>query len=181
MLQMLRAKLGQTMRLAVCLGLFVVMAMVMFFITSDIPMRQLYQLQTTWSADEFAAIIRNWQDYGILQSFESHFVLDFFYPLAYGAVLLALLGKALNTAHAPRKANLVLLMPLAAIAADWVENICHLAFLNDPALVRTGWFYLGPLAANIKWWMINLSLIAALYYFVKKIMVILSARWQKKP
>ena len=181
MLQMLRTQLGQTSRLAVCLGLFVVMAVVMFIITSDIPMRQLYLLQTTWSAEEFAAIIGNWRDNGILQSFESHFVLDFFYPLAYGAVLLALLGKALNTAQATRKANLVLLMPLVAMAADWGENICHLVFLNDPELVRTGWFYLGPLAANIKWWLINLSLIGALYYFIKKIMAILSARWQKNP
>lgn len=168
MLQMLRYQLGQTMRLVICLASFVAMAMAMYIVTADVPMAQLYKLQTTWSPQEFAQIILNWRNSGILPSFEAHFTLDFIYPLFYAAALIALLSKALNVVEAPSQLNRLLLMPIAAAVADWGENICHLAFLHDAALVDTGWFYLGPVFANVKWWLINLTIVAALYLFTKR-------------
>lgn len=180
MLQILREQMGQTMRLIWSLGAFVATAMAMFIVTAEVPMSQLYQLQTTWSPDEFAAIIQNWREFGILVSFQAHFTLDFIYPLFYAAMLVALLSKSMNNAQASERANMALLMPLLAMIADWGENACHLAFLGNPELVQSGWFYLGPIFANLKWWLINLSLLTAAYYFIKTILARLSQRGQKK-
>jgi hypothetical protein len=116
------------------------------------------ELQTTLSAERFAAILDGWRDAGLLGTYARHYLLDFVHPAVYAGFLVALLARALEARGFPSRCDAVLLLPIAAAGLDLVENAFHVVFLLEPAAVAAPWVALAGGAAIAKWVLVALTL-----------------------
>lgn len=108
-------------------------------------------VQTSLSADAVRAIFARWDAAGLTGVYASHYTLDAVHPLWYGALLAALLAKALAANEAPAKWNALLLVPLVAALCDVLENQLHLGFLADRESITPARVLVANGAALVKW------------------------------
>jgi hypothetical protein len=121
----------------------------------------LLRLQTTFSPDEFATTTLAWS-HEQLQTFLSHYYLDMYYPLYYGIFLAAALRQFTNFS------NRIVFIPLFAAVFDEIENICHWSLLNGWVPMGSPAFYIGAIAANLKWLLIAATFLLLVYGASKK-------------
>lgn len=79
----------------------------------------------------------------------THYLLDTFYPIAYGALL---------SAFVPRSLGKTYFLPLGAAFLDLVENGVHYGLITGHIPLTSGLFYLGATAAWAKWGLIWITI-----------------------
>ena len=109
------------------------------------------RLQTTLSAEVMASVLNGWRDAGVMHAYIRHFYVDFFHPLFYGTVLIALMSRLLNGGNFPLKWNILLLAPMTAGAMDIVENILQVMFVADPVSLTSAAAFASGAATLAKW------------------------------
>ncbi len=109
------------------------------------------KLQTTLSAEVMASVLNGWRDAGLLHWYIRHFYVDFFHPVFYGTMLIALLSRLLGDGNFPSKWSLLLLAPVTAGAMDIIENIFQLMFIADPASLTSAAAFTCGVATMTKW------------------------------
>ncbi len=117
----------------------------------------LLKLQLSCSPIQFQEILNQLGPMGV-ELVRTHYWIDIFYPLAYGALLSRLL-----LAQAPGKTKpRAFVIPLFAAFFDEIENAVHYSLISDRILFDSPLFYVGTLSAWLKWGLIFLSLILLL-------------------
>ena len=94
---------------------------------------ELISLQLTVDAEVFQGILSTWTPAQWAQ-YQSHFLPDFFYPLAYGAVLASLMAKMMGRHRLSHRWRWFLWLPAVAVLADYSENSLHLIMSNQALL-----------------------------------------------
>ncbi|MFW6066908.1 MAG: hypothetical protein ACOC97_01110 [Myxococcota bacterium] len=156
-----RARLASWRVVGVFGGIYLVSQAALGAILQEVGSAEVLQLQTTLSPETFAAILEQWRDAGLLDTYASHYYLDFVHPVWYSALLAALLAKALDANDAPARWNAILAVPFIAGGLDVVENLVHVYYLATGDAPTTGPVVMSGLAANTKWTLAGLSLAAA--------------------
>jgi hypothetical protein len=111
---------------------------------------QLVSLQLTCDPRAFQAVLTAWTSEQLAQ-YQSHFLPDFFYPLAYGSVLASLMAKMMIRHQRSHLWNRLLWLPGVAILTDYAENTLHLLMSHQGTLSAP---HLVPVAfgfALVKW------------------------------
>lgn len=111
---------------------------------------QLVSLQLTCDPRAFQAVLTAWTSEQLAQ-YQSHFLTDFFYPLAYGSVLGSLMAKMMNRHQRSHWWNRFLWLPGLVVLADYAENTLHLLMSHQGTLTAP---HLVPMAfgfALVKW------------------------------
>ena len=111
---------------------------------------QLISLQLTVDAEAFQAILSAWTPAQWAQ-YQGHFLPDFFYPLAYGAVLAGLMAKMMDRHRLGHRWQWVLWLPAVAVLADYCENSLHLIMSNQGLLIAPEWVPIAFGFALLKW------------------------------
>jgi hypothetical protein len=125
------------------------------------------RLQTTLSAEVMASVLNGWRDAGLIHAYITHFYVDFFHPVFYGTLLIALLSRLLNSGNLPSKWNILLLAPAAAGVMDIGENILQVMFVADPASLTSAAANVSGAATLAKW---------GLAFFSVCVIIILAAK-----
>mgnify|MGYP001069872574 CR=1 FL=1 len=87
------------------------------------------ELQKAFTPDRFAAVVSAWGD-GVEAFKSSLMMLDFAFPVLYAVALSSLV--ALAGGREPATAlRWLFVLPWAAAALDWIENLLHLWLLSD--------------------------------------------------
>ncbi|HPA71980.1 MAG TPA: hypothetical protein PKY31_06915 [Spirochaetota bacterium] len=126
------------------------------------------ELQTSVSPEFISSVLGDWRAAGTLRIFINHFYLDFFHPLFYGALLLALMARLLNEEKAPSRWNWLLLAPVLAAAMDLCENILYVAFIADGTNITGLTSALSGCASITKWALSGISIAIIVALFVKR-------------
>ncbi len=108
-------------------------------------------MQTTLSAEVFAATLEQWRAAGLIETYWRHYYFDFAHPFLYGGFLSALLAKGFEVNRIPSRYDNLLLIPFVAGGFDLIENSCHVAMLSNQSLVGAPMVLLSGIAANLKW------------------------------
>lgn len=140
----------------------------MFFLLrlGSVSGAEVVDLQTTFSAIEFRAILSNWGEAGT-RAFLSHYWIDAFHAVCYSIFLSSL--YTINREKSPETRpdrglppRLFLLLPFFACFADWVENAVDLSLVLSPEwpdAAFQSWVTVGATAARAKWSGIFISLL----------------------
>ena len=126
------------------------------------------RLQTTLSAEVMASVLNGWRDAGLMQAYIRHFYVDFFHPVFYGIVLIALLSRLFNDGNFPPKWNVLLLAPVTAGAMDIVENILQVMFVADPVSLTSAAAFASGAATMTKWGLAFFSMCIIIALTVKR-------------
>ncbi len=161
----LRAALGRRSSIFTFAAIYLVSQAAILAILDPLGTDKVLQLQTTFSAETFAAIKAGWVQAGLLENYWRHFLFDFVHPLWYGLFLASLLAGGMNFAGMSSRYDPVVLVPFVAGACDFVENSVHVWFLLDPTMVANPWVPISATFTNIKWFLFLPSFViaAALY------------------
>lgn len=163
----IRASLTNT-KLIVALGVaYLVSQAVIASILHELDPPTVLRLQTTFSVEVFRSILAQWSDAGLIDTYWSHYRLDFLHPFLYSALLAALLARALDTNGLGPRYDRVLLIPFVAGALDVVENLSHVVMLWDQTRIAQPLVAVSGLAANLKWLGALGSLSAAMVLFAR--------------
>ena len=126
------------------------------------------RLQTTLSAEVMTSVLNGWRDAGLIHWYTRHFYVDFFHPVFYVTMLIALLSRLLSDGNFPPKWNLLLLVPVTAGAMDIVENIFQLMFVADPASLTSAAAFVSGAATMTKWGLAFFSVCAIIVLTAKR-------------
>lgn len=118
--------------------------------------------QITFSRETYLSYLAGWEAAGLLSRYRAHFLLDCAHPFWYASALGTALAIGLNRQGCSERWNGLLWMPIAGGLCDLVENLFHISFVADPAGVSAPAVFCSALAANTKWALLGLSMLAAL-------------------
>ncbi len=125
------------------------------------------RLQTTFSVEVFTSILEQWRSAGLIDTYWSHYRLDFPHPILYSALLAALLARAFDANGLGPRYDRLLLVPFIAGALDLVENLSHVIMLGDETRIAQPLVALSGLAANLKWLGALGSMVAVIVLFAR--------------
>lgn len=163
----IRATLGSWAAVAFFGVVYVLSQAKIASILHPVGTRQVLDLQTTFSATTFAAIVHGWQANGAIDAYWHHYRYDFVHPLWYGGFLAAALSKGFDLNRIDPRHNAWLLVPVAAACLDLCENSLHVLFLSWPASVVTPLVALSGLAANLKWLLAGACTLGLVYLIAR--------------
>lgn len=126
------------------------------------------KLQTSVSPKFIALVLDQWRAGGALQIFITHFYIDFFHPVFYGVLLLALMSHLFNEEKVTSRWNKLLVAPLFAAGMDLVENIMYVMFITDKSTITSMTALLSGGASITKWVLSGFSIIVIAVLIVRK-------------
>lgn len=128
----------------------------------------LLRLQTTFDPELFRQIISQWGEPG-LAAFRAHFYPDSIHPFIYALFLASAWAALTRREDAPPSGVTlaVFALPLAAGFCDLLENCLHILVLQDIAHIPSYMVTAGALAANTKWLLAGVSILAVLAAYAR--------------
>lgn len=148
-------------------AIFAVSTLSIQVVLQPVGVVQVLALQTTLSADTFAALVAGLYQRGEVEPYLAHFYYDFLHPLWYGTLLALLLARAFDRQAVPASANRWLLLPYLAGLFDLVENSLHIYLVIDTANISPALVLLANGAALAKWTLVGACLVAVLVLFTR--------------
>ncbi len=126
-------------------------------------------IQLTFSADEFARILKGWSHMG-LAIYKRHFYLDFIHPVFYALFLSSAIAYCTHTHKKKAKPFILVLffLPYVAGFCDLMENTLHELMINQCLPITGTWVALSATATWTKWTLAAVSLVAILIFGTKK-------------
>lgn len=107
--------------------------------------------QTSLSGEAVRGILGGWKDANMLDFYARHFYFDFPHPVWYGLFLASAMAMALNRNGIPGRFNYLLAFPFLAGACDLIENMFHVAFINNFDYIVQPWVALSGIVSIAKW------------------------------
>lgn len=148
---LLRGRANQPAALWFFAGIFVVSQLSILAVLEPVGPALVLKLQTTFSADTFAAICADLYARGLAEHYLAHYYYDFLHPVWYATLLALLLGQAFNRNDVAAARNRWLLLPFVAGLLDLAENGLHLYMVIDTANIAAPLVALSATAAVGKW------------------------------
>jgi hypothetical protein len=118
------------------------------------------RFQLAFDAERIAAILGAWGPAGI-ETFKTHFYLDFIHPFLYGAFLfftMLYLKTELSGAMAARGIPAYCFIPCAGAAFDLAENVLELTMLGQNPDFSAGLVFATALVSLVKWTLAAVSI-----------------------
>ncbi len=157
----LRAALDESWVL-VFLGLaYVVSQLAIGAILSFVGLRDFLWLQCCgFSAARYFHVIQRWQTQGVMPFYQAHLAIDRLHWIWYTVLLMAAIARALNASNADQRSNWLLLLPVGAGLADWLENQFQEIFLGAPgfATIVDPLPLVSTCASILKWVLVAVSI-----------------------
>ncbi|NLY00169.1 MAG: hypothetical protein GXY83_29065 [Rhodopirellula sp.] len=157
----LRSALGETWVLIFFGLVYLVSQLAVGAILSFVGLRDFLWLQCCgWSSARYFDLIQSWQARGVMPFYQAHLAIDRLHWIWYTVLLMAAIARALNASNSGERSNWLLLLPVGAGLADWLENQFQAVFLNSPgfATVVDPLPLVSTCASNLKWLLVAVSI-----------------------
>lgn len=108
-----------------------------------------FRSQLAFTPGRFAAAVDGWDIGGFIRM---TLAVDYIFPVAYGAAIAGVWSRAARSRG--QQGPWWVLIPLTAVAMDWLENSFHLiaaGSILDGSMPSTGFVLVGSIGATIKW------------------------------
>lgn len=123
-------------------------------------------LQFAFTLERGTEIIRQWGTIGRHLALTG-LLIDCFYPISYGLLLMTLIVRIFNAENSEGSANRLLYLPLWAVILDYAENIVHWRAIESFPAVSTFSFFIASLFATTKWMLVVITILAILSAWVR--------------
>ena len=149
----LRAELGRSWLIAL-LGVIYLVSQITILVILEPLGSSIAKLQTQgFTAAEYLAVFRHWEETGVMSAYRAHFVLDDTHWLWYSAFFTVALCRLFEIHRVPHRFDWILLLPVASGLLDCLENGIQHVFLDAPdfSTIVDPLPLISTLASDMKW------------------------------